>query len=271
MDSLKTGDVILYSKPTSSWLSSFTGMLSRNNANKNKTEYLHCGMILRDPVFVHSSLKGLYVWQTKWTHTLDKNESDSSDSESDNDTKNTDPGAAASTATTMPDLTNSVLNEDGLNADGLSTDGLNADGLSVEIVPLKQILDECECPNITARILSCGTKSCGTKSCGTKSCGTKSCGVECLTTEEMRALHATVTEDPKNIFPQEDIKGVLGYCDLSSYDWSATFLGYLYTKCNILSPETQWHLLRSQDFASDTENLRFSEGILLNNEELDLT
>lgn len=263
MDSLKTGDVILYSKPTSSWLSSFTGMLSRNNANKNKTEYLHCGMILRDPVFVHSSLKGLYVWQTKWTHTLDKNESDSSDSESDSDTTNTDPvgGATASTATTMPVLTNSVLNEDGLNADGLSTDGLNADGLnadglSVEIVPLKQILDECECPNITARILSCGTKS---------------CGEECFTTDEMRALHATVTEDPKNIFPQEDIKGVLGYCDLSSYDWSATFLGYLYTKCNILSPETQWHLLRSQDFASDTENLRFSEGVSLDNEEFDLT
>ena len=245
MDSLKTGDVILYSRPTSSWLSSFTGMLSRNNANRNKTEYLHCGMILRDPVFVHSSLKGLYVWQTKWTHTLEKNESDSSESESDSDTKDNESNvneidSETQSNVTIPDLTYSNDN----------TDGLNADGLCVEIVPLKQILDECECPNITVRVLSCGD--------------------EYLTTKEMRALHATVTDDPKNIFPQEEIKGVLGYCDLSSYDWSATFLGYLYTKCNLLSKETQWHLLRSQDFALDTQNLRFCENVSLDNDEVDL-
>jgi hypothetical protein len=239
MDSLKTGDVILYSRPTSSWLSSFTGMLTRNNANRNKTEYLHCGMILRDPVFVHSSLKGLYVWQTKWTHTLEKNESDSSDSEHDSDTNDNESTANEPTTVSTP-----------ITSDSDKTNGLNADSLSVEIVPLKQILDECECPNITVRVLSCGD--------------------EYLTTKEMRALHATVTDDPKNIFPQEEIKGVLGYCDLSSYDWSATFLGYLYTKCNLLSKETQWHLLRSQDFASDTQNVRFCEGVSLDNDENDL-
>ena len=208
MDSLKTGDVILYSRPTSSWLSSFTGMLTRNNANRNKTEYLHCGMILRDPVFVHSSLKGLYVWQTKWTHTLEKNESDSSDSEHESDTNDNESTVNEPTTVSTP-----------ITSDSDKTNGLNADSLSVEIVPLKQILDECECPNITVRVLSCGD--------------------EYLTTKEMRALHDTVTDDPKNIFPQEEIKGVLGYCDLSSYDWSATFLGYLYTKCNLLSKETQ--------------------------------
>ena len=239
MDSLKTGDVILYSRPTSSWLSSFTGLLTRNNANRNKTEYLHCGMILRDPVFVHSSLKGLYVWQTKWTHTLEKNESDSSDSEHDSDTNDNESTANEPTTVSTP-----------ITSDSDKTNGLNVDSLSVEIVPLKQILDECECPNITVRVLSCGD--------------------EYLTTKEMRALHATVTDDPKNIFPQEEIKGVLGYCDLSSYDWSATFLGYLYTKCNLLSKETQWHLLRSQDFASDTQNVRFCEGVSLDNDENDL-
>ena len=239
MDSLKTGDVILYSRPTSSWLSSFTGMLTRNNANRNKTEYLHCGMILRDPVFVHSSLKGLYVWQTKWTHTLEKNESDSSDSEHESDTNDNESTVNEPTTVSTP-----------ITSDSDKTNGLNADSLSVEIVPLKQILDECECPNITVRVLSCGD--------------------EYLTTKEMRALHDTVTDDPKNIFPQEEIKGVLGYCDLSSYDWSATFLGYLYTKCNLLSKETQWHLLRSQDFASDTQNVRFCEGVSLDNDENDL-
>ena len=250
MDSLKTGDVILYSKPTSSWLSSITGMLS-SNTNKNKTEYLHCGMILRDPVFVHSSLKGLYVWQTKWTHTLDDNNNDSSDSDSEsNDTEQPESERTEAVVNTssMPDLTDS--NDSKPNTEGMGTDGLNADNLVVEIVPLKQVLDECDCPNITARILSSG--------------------VDSLSTDELRALHATITEDPKNIFPQEEIKGVLGYCDLSSYDWSATFLGYLYTKCNLLSKETQWHLLRSQDFASDTENLRFGEGVSLDNDEVDL-
>lgn len=235
MDTLKTGDVILYSKSTGNWLSSITGLLNSSNSNKNKTEYLHCGMILRDPVFVHSSLKGLYVWQTKWTHNLN-NDSDSSDSESETPKDNND--------------TVSETNENNENVTSQPSSNTNIDNLSIEIVPLKQVLDEYDCPNITARVLSCDDTS--------------------LSNTELQNIHTTVTVDPKNIFPQEEIKGVLGYCDLSSYDWSATFLGYLYTKCNLLSKETQWHLLRSQDFAVNTENLRFSEGVFLNNDEIDL-
>lgn len=243
MESLKTGDVILYSKQGSSWFSSITGMLS-NNSNANKTEYFHCGMILRDPTFVHSSLKGLYVWQTKWTHNLEDSNNDSSDSDSDTEsnTKNgeddtSEPTASESTASD-PTASESTI-----------------DDLSIEIVPLRQVIDEYNSQNITARVLSCDTNKCGNN---------------CLTTEQLSSLHSVITEDPKNIFPQEEIKGVLGYCDLSSYDWSATFLGYLYTKCNLLSKETQWHLLRSQDFAANTENLRFSNCASLNAEELDL-
>ena len=236
MDSLKTGDVILYSKPTGNWLSSITGMLTRTN--RQKTEYIHCGMILKDPVFIHQSLKGLYVWQTKMLDTHNDDESDSSESDSDNDDSNTE---------TIEETTNDVL-ENVSTVD--NTTNLTEQTLEIEIVPLKQILDDSVIPNITCRRVICKSES--------------------FSTEKMRALHETVTETPKNIFPQEEIKGVLGHCDLSAYSWDASFIGYLYTKCDILSKETPWHLLRAQDFASNTENLRLNTDVSFDSQEFDL-
>ena len=264
---LKTGDVILYSRSTTSWMSSFTGMLSRNNSNKPKTEYSHCGMILRDPTFIHSSLKGLYVWQSRWQHDDSDSESgSSSESESDHGEENesdhgeenesdhgeeneSDHGEENDALANLKDTDNGVDNNAGESIDD-GYDDKEYDGIEIEILPLKQVIDECDCPNITAR--------------------TVVCDVECFSDERLRAIHKTVTENPENIFPQEDIKKVLGQCDLSSYDWSATFLGFLYSKCGLLSKETKWHLLRSQDFAANTENLRFNKSVSLDNDEFDL-
>lgn len=249
MDMLKTGDVLLYSRSTSSWMSSITGMLSRSNTNKPKIEYTHCGMILRDPTFIHSSLKGLYVWQSRWQHDDSDSESgSSSESESDHGEENESEEESGALAN-LKDTDNGVDN----NADETNDDGDDEeeyDGIEIEILPLKQVIDECDCPNITAR--------------------TVVCDVECFSDERLRAIHKTVTENPENIFPQEEINKVLGQCDLSSYEWSASFLGYLYSKCNILSKETKWHLLRSQDFAANTENLRFNKSVSLDNDEFDL-
>lgn len=249
MDMLKTGDVLLYSRPTTSWMSSITGMLSRNNSNKPKTEYIHCGMILRDPTFIDRSLKGLYVWQSRWPYDDSDSESESS-SESDveneepEDNENNENNALAN----LKDTDNGLNENTDDNKDAEDDD--EYDDIEIEILPLKQVLDECECPDITARSIICDET--------------------CFSPEKLRSLHKAVTEKPEIIFPREEIKEVLGQCDLSTYDWSSTFLGYLYSKCNILSKETKWHLLRPQDFAANTENLRFNKSISLDDDEFDL-
>ena len=257
MDMLKTGDILLYSRPTTSWVSSITGILSRNNSNKPKTEYIHCGMILRDPTFIDRSLKGLYVWQSRWPYDDSDSESESSSEsesevdESENEEQEDNEGNENNALANLKDTDNGLNDTAKENKEAEDDeDDDEYDDIEIEILPLKQVLDECDCPDITARTIVCENS--------------------CFSPDKLKTLHKAVTEKPEIIFPREEIKEVLGQCDLSTYDWSATFLGYLYSKCNILSKETKWHLLRPQDFAANTENLRFNKSVSLDDDEFDL-
>ena len=61
MKDLKTGDLILcnYTKK-GGFLSIFTRLIKWCT----KSDYSHAGMILKDPSFLHPTLKGLYVWES---------------------------------------------------------------------------------------------------------------------------------------------------------------------------------------------------------------
>ena len=64
---LKTGDLLLCdggSKGLFGWISSMIKMVTRSNIS-------HIGMILKDPDFIHPSLKGYYVWESAWEGTPD--------------------------------------------------------------------------------------------------------------------------------------------------------------------------------------------------------
>ena len=63
MKDFKTGDLILcnYTKRTGC-MSFFTSLIKAFT----KSSYSHIGMILKDPFFIHPTLKGLYVWQSTW-------------------------------------------------------------------------------------------------------------------------------------------------------------------------------------------------------------
>ena len=60
---LKTGDIILcdYTKK-GRCMSIFTSLIKYFT----KSNYSHSAMILKDPSFIHPSLKGLYVWESSW-------------------------------------------------------------------------------------------------------------------------------------------------------------------------------------------------------------
>ena len=61
---LKTGDLLLFDDESGSL---FAGLIKYFT----KSKYTHIGMILKDPSFIHPSLKGYYVWESSWEGTPD--------------------------------------------------------------------------------------------------------------------------------------------------------------------------------------------------------
>ena len=62
MDSLDTGDLLLFSNHSSGFFGIFTSMIKWGT----HSNYSHTGIILKDPVFINPSLKGLYVWESSY-------------------------------------------------------------------------------------------------------------------------------------------------------------------------------------------------------------
>ena len=62
MDQLETGDLLLFKNSSHGWFGLFTFSI-KYFTNSN---YSHIGMILKDPTFIHPSLKGIYVWESGW-------------------------------------------------------------------------------------------------------------------------------------------------------------------------------------------------------------
>ena len=62
MDDLKTGDLILFCGNISGFMGYFSSMIKC----ATHSNYSHIGMILKDPSFIHPTLKGTYVWESGW-------------------------------------------------------------------------------------------------------------------------------------------------------------------------------------------------------------
>lgn len=68
LDDLKTGDLILFDNNQSSGIFSYIASLIKYGTHSN---YTHIGMILKDPTYIHKSLKGTFVWESGWEGTPD--------------------------------------------------------------------------------------------------------------------------------------------------------------------------------------------------------
>ena len=66
---LQTGDILLFDYEGNS---SFFRLFSYLMEKATHSKYTHAGMILKDPTFIHPSLKGLYVWESGWEGTPDQ-------------------------------------------------------------------------------------------------------------------------------------------------------------------------------------------------------
>lgn len=60
---LNTGDLLLFNNINDNgWISYFINMIKWGT----HSNYSHIAMILKDPTFIHPSLKGLYVWESSY-------------------------------------------------------------------------------------------------------------------------------------------------------------------------------------------------------------
>ena len=64
---LKTGDLLLFDYNETGIL----GFLNKAIKYFTKSPYSHIAMVLKDPSFIHPSLKGYYIWESSWEGTPD--------------------------------------------------------------------------------------------------------------------------------------------------------------------------------------------------------
>ena len=59
---LKTGDILLFDYEAGGIFGLFTGLIKYFT----KSKFSHVAMVLKDPSFIHPSLKGYYIWESSW-------------------------------------------------------------------------------------------------------------------------------------------------------------------------------------------------------------
>ena len=66
--SLKTGDILLFiGKPKNPLMRLFDWTIQ----SASHSQYSHVAVVIRDPTFIHPTLKGLFVWESSWEGTPD--------------------------------------------------------------------------------------------------------------------------------------------------------------------------------------------------------
>ena len=190
---LNTGDLLLFNSHSSSFLSSLIKWGTHSN-------YTHVAMILKDPTFIHPSLKGTFVWESSWEGTPDP--------------------------------------QDGKVK------------LGVQITPLQEIIDSYGAQNVFVRKVQCDER--------------------CFSEQRLKYVHSVVYDKPYDIFPLDWI-GALFRKDAKPQKtdrfWCSALVGYIYTQCGILIPETDWSILRPSDFSIAGENLKFYDNAKLEDNE----
>ena len=59
---LKTGDILLFDYKAGGAFGIFTKLIKYFT----KSDYSHVAMVIKDPAFIHPSLKGTYIWESSW-------------------------------------------------------------------------------------------------------------------------------------------------------------------------------------------------------------
>ena len=90
-------------------------------------------------------------------------------------------------------------------------------------------------------------------------------------TDTLKKIHKIVYDKPYDIVPLDWIEAFFQK-DLNPQKitrfWCSAFVSYVYTKCGLLDPNTDWTIVPPYAFALSSENLKFTEGNSLANCEI---
>jgi len=177
---LKTGDILLFDINESGIMGIF------NKAIKffTKSKFSHVAIVLKDPSFIHPSLKGYYIWESSWEG--------------------------------QPDPQDGKIK------------------LGVQITPFHEIYDKCKSENslIYVRRVQCPP--------------------EVFNDTTLTTIHDVVYNKPYDVVPTDWINALLrnkaGGPQTKRF-WCSALVGYIYTRCRLLSKNTDWTILRPADFS----------------------
>jgi cell wall-associated NlpC family hydrolase len=186
---LKTGDLLLFDggdKGLFGYVSSLIKFFTRSNIS-------HIGMVLKDPSFIHPSLKGYYVWESSWEGEPDP--------------------------------------QDGHVKFG------------VQITPFDEIIRNYKKTNSLIYV----RRSLYSK--------------DPFTYDALYKIHETVYDKAYDIVPGDWLAALWrkdSHPQKTDRFWCSALVGYIYTQCGILKPDTDWSILRPSDFTAKANDLPFT-------------
>jgi len=121
--------------------------------------------------------------------------------------------------------------------------------LGVQLTPLKEIMDNFKGSKIIVRTINSNKN---------------------FTEQKLKDIHEVVYNKPYDIVPKDWV-GALFRKDIdpqkTSRFWCSALIGYIYVKCGIIKPDTDWSILRPSDFSLDGDNLSYINKHALSNTE----
>jgi len=199
---LKTGDILLFDYKAGGVFGAFTKLIQYFT----KSDYSHVAMVIKDPTFIHPSLKGTYIWESSWEG--------------------------------KPDPQDGEIK------------------LGVQITPFLEIYDHYKYKNSKIYLRSV------------------TCDPNLFNTEKLKEIHKVVYDKPYDIVPKDWV-GAIERKDSepqkTSRFWCSALVGYIYTKCGLLTPDTDWSNLRASDFSAEyKDNIKLMNGVSLADSEIEI-
>ena len=120
--------------------------------------------------------------------------------------------------------------------------------LGVQITPLEEVLSDFGNSIIISRQIECSNSI--------------------FTDDKLKEIHDVVYNKPYDIVPRDWVEALLrkdSHPQKTDRFWCSALVGYIYTKCGVLDPTTDWSILRPSDFSLDGEELNFINNCMLSN------
>ncbi len=123
--------------------------------------------------------------------------------------------------------------------------------LGVQITPLHEIVASYQGKGVFLRRIECDDSH--------------------FTEENLKKVHSVVYDKPYDIVPKDWIQALFkkdSRPQKTDRFWCSALVGYIYTKCGILDPGTDWSKLSPNDFSLSGQSVTFCEGCSLGRTEI---